>query len=121
MDKSLESRLQSIEYHLEVAKDVESHSALVVHHARTDLLSTDIPYLLDKVRTQAQELEMRKIPTKRLTEAELGASYWLKRWVRCSALRFSNSGGPSELDNERLATLHRFATLPHYDEGEQNE
>jgi hypothetical protein len=118
MDKKVESRLKSIEYHLGVAKDVETNSALVIHHARTDLLTTDIPYLLELVRSQAQELEMKNLPNKRFTEAELGASYWFMRWVRCSALRLSDYGGPSELDNERLATLRRFASLPHYDEGE---
>lgn len=54
--------------------------------------------------------------SKRFSDAELAAELWFKRWVRSTALRLSDVGGPSELDNERLATLRRFATLPHYDE-----
>lgn len=54
--------------------------------------------------------------SKRFREAELAADLWFMRWVRTTAFRFSTAGGPSELDNERLAALRRFATLPHYDD-----
>ena len=53
---------------------------------------------------------------KRFTDAELAAELWFMRWVRCTAKRLSDYGGPSEKDNERLAALRRFASLPHYDE-----
>jgi hypothetical protein len=53
---------------------------------------------------------------KRFTSAELAAELWFMRWVRQVARRYSDVGGPSKLDNERLSTLRRFATLPHYDE-----
>lgn len=56
--------------------------------------------------------------SKRLSNAELTAAYWFMRWVRCSALRFSDFGGPTKLDNERLAAMRRFASLPHYDDPE---
>lgn len=55
---------------------------------------------------------------KRLTNAELAAAYWFMRWVRSTALRFSKVGGPSTRDNERLAAMRRFASLPHYDDPE---
>lgn len=56
--------------------------------------------------------------SERFREAELAADLWFMLWVRSSAFRFSTVGGPSELDNERLAALRRFATLPHYDDSD---
>lgn len=58
---------------------------------------------------------------KRFTNAELAAAYWLMRWVRSTALRFSKVGGPSKRDNERLAAMRRFISLPHYDDPEHYE
>lgn len=53
---------------------------------------------------------------KRLTDAELAAEYW--RDAR-EFLTRANSAG-ERLDRiARWATLHRFATLPHYDEDHQ--
>lgn len=124
MNKELESKLKSIEYHLETAKDGASNSALVVHYATKDLLDTDVPFLLELVRAQAQELEDKAVTgnNKRFTTAELLAELWWVRWLRQVAWRYSDVGGPSREDNERLATLKRFAKLPHYDEGDiENE
>lgn len=60
-------------------------------------------------------------PDKRFTDAELAAELWFRRLVRQVARQYSDVGGPSKLDNERLATLRRFATLPHYDEEGNND
>lgn len=57
MNKELESKLKSIEYHLGVAQDGASNSALVVHYAQADLINTDVPHLLELVRAQSSELE----------------------------------------------------------------
>lgn len=59
MDKKVESRLKSVEYHLEVASNGDSHSAMVVHHAQADIINIDVPYLLDLVRSQAVEIEAK--------------------------------------------------------------
>lgn len=59
MNKELESKLKSIEYHLGVAQDGASNSALVVHYAQADLINTDVPYLLELVRTQSKDLETK--------------------------------------------------------------
>ena len=59
MNKELESKLKSIEYHLSVAQDGASNSALVVHYAQADLINTDVPYLLELVRAQSKDLETK--------------------------------------------------------------
>lgn len=56
MNKELESKLKSIEYHLDVAQGGASNSALVVHYAQADLINMDVPYLLELVRAQSRDL-----------------------------------------------------------------
>jgi len=65
-------------------------------------------------------------PEKRLTDAELAAEYWRHNGdtdAVCEGLRVKTFGGliangllAEDLMKARLATLERFATLPHYDE-----
>lgn len=123
MSKELESKLKSIEYHLETAKNGANNSALVVHHATSDVLHVDVPYLLELVRAQAKELEEKANTgkNKRFSTAELLSELWWLRWLRQVSWRYSDVGGPSKEDNERLATLKRFAKLPHYDEIEMDD
>lgn len=125
MNRQLESKLKSIEYHLETAKDGANNSALVVHHATSDVLNMDVPYLLELVRAQDKELEEKANTdtgkNKRFSTAELLAELWWLRWLRQVSWRYSDVGGPSKEDNERLATLKRFAHLPHYDEIGMND
>lgn len=67
---------------------------------------------------RAAEVKLRE--RKRLTDAELAAEYWceekslgdVRDWIKTSP-------GYKVLEPvllERVLTLHRFATLPHYDE-----
>lgn len=72
MKKELESRLESIEYHLRTATD-ENTSAMVIRHAQADLFLTDIPYLLELVRSQAEKIQSQK-------NALQGADRIVKRW-----------------------------------------
>ena len=48
----------------------------------------------------------------RITEAELLAELWHRRWIHQASLRLSDYGSPSKRDRERLQTLIRFASLP---------
>lgn len=73
LNKALESKLKSIEYHLDVARDGASNSALVVHHAQADLINTDVPHLLELVRAQSKELETK-------TEALKTVESIVNRW-----------------------------------------
>jgi hypothetical protein len=57
MNKEQETRLKSIEYHLDVATNGDSHTARVFHYAQADLANTDVPYLLELVRSQDAQLE----------------------------------------------------------------
>jgi len=52
----LESRLKSVEYHLEVATGGAYYPAVVVNHAQADLANIDVPYLLGLVRAQAAQI-----------------------------------------------------------------
>jgi hypothetical protein len=54
--------------------------------------------------------------TKRFTDAEILAVLWHTRFINQAAMRYSSLGAPGKLDRERVATLIRFAKLPHYDE-----
>lgn len=59
MNKELESKLKSIEYHLDVVRSGDHHSARVFHYAQADIANIDVPYLLDLVRSQAAEIEAK--------------------------------------------------------------
>lgn len=50
---------------------------------------------------------------KRLTNAELAAEYWCSEWRKVTP---ETSDAVKILSAERAEILHRFATLPHYDE-----
>lgn len=57
MNKEIESKLKSIEYHLDVVRNGDHHTARVFHYAQADIASVDVPYLMDLVREQATKLE----------------------------------------------------------------
>lgn len=73
MNKEVESRLKSVEYHLDVASNGAYHSALVVHHAQADIVNMDMPYLLNLVRSQAAEIEAKNESLNTVNDV-------LKRW-----------------------------------------
>lgn len=73
MNKELESKLKSIEYHLDVVHNGDHHTARVFHYAQADLANIDVPYLLDLVRSQASEIETKD-------KALSAVSDVVKRW-----------------------------------------
>jgi hypothetical protein len=56
----LESSLERIENHAEVARGGIYPSIYAVHQAQVDLRNNDVPYLLELVRTLAAEVEVKK-------------------------------------------------------------
>jgi hypothetical protein len=67
------------------------------------------------IRQRNGELIMRNI--KRLTDAELAAEYWAPNWITMPNADWDNDYEACvERMKDRSSTLHRFATLPHYDE-----
>lgn len=54
---------------------------------------------------------------KRLTNAELAAEYWKQEPVPDRVMECMGVSDPAHDEAlEKVAILHRFATLPHYDE-----
>lgn len=58
---------------------------------------------------------------KRFTGSELAAEYWLLSSRRQRMLGYDDGPGSetrkmANIDRERMNIIHRFATLPHYDE-----
>ena len=71
-----------------------------------------------------RELEWRLTQHKRLTDAELAAEMWRSRLKVCSrgnrdVKRVGHPCVEWRAAHDEYDTLHRFATLPHYDEADQ--
>lgn len=59
----------------------------------------------------------KRIESKRFTDAELAAEYWAPTWLTMPGADWDGDYAGTEAEmKRRMATLHRFATLPHYDE-----
>lgn len=55
-------------------------------------------------------------PDKRLTDAELAAEYWKLTYGDEVARGWASDYAVIRRSEEQRQTMHRFATLPHYDE-----
>ena len=57
-------------------------------------------------------------PDKRLSDSEAAAEYWMFSRNLFQGQVQSGKKAPRPLMQKRLATIRRFAELPHHDEGE---
>lgn len=62
--------------------------------------------------------EQLVIQAKRFTDAELAAEYWEHRYGNEVASGWASDYAIIKQSRERLETIGRFATLPHYDEAQ---